>query len=398
MKHLKIHFFIVFSFVAFSAFAQDNQVILKEDFNDNTNNWLIEADQTRVFKIENGNYFIQNKLQYNSVTSRISRAIDVSRDFEIEAEISKEKGFNKKGFGLVWGREKSDYYGFYITGGGEFLILKWESGTREFIVGTQASEFINRENSSNTLKIKKEGDRLYYYVNDNVVQETEFFPFFGNELGFANGGKLSMNVNYLYVNYLDERETVDLVGDNMILNESFNDNSNSWPTGKIPRGTANLANGEYKLVNKSQKPMYAKIDLEIDHTKDFIIEANVLEINNDKDDSFCIMWGANMDTKEYYAFRINTFYGSYEYYRIRQKEIDKLLNITFSTAINKGERGKNNIKIKKSGKLYEFYINDKKVNDFRFQPFFGNHFGFINHFKHQIIVDDIAVRYLTPSF
>jgi hypothetical protein len=392
--------FLICAFCIFfnANFAQDNNYILNDDFDNNNNNWQIDADQTRIFKIEGGVYSIQNKLQYNSVSSRINREFDQNRDFLIECEITKTKGFNKKGFGLVWGREKTDYYGFYITGAGEFLVLKWEAGKREFIVGIQKSPQVKVEDSKNKLSIKKESNKQYFYINDSLVQVTDFFPFYGQEIGFANGGKLTMEVDYLRVKYLKEEVLVKPTRGNVVLDESFENNANEWPEGKIKGGNTDISNGKYFSVNKSNNPLYTYVNLEIDTDKDFVISSSIEEIVADKDDSYCIMWGADLKTNQYYAFRLNTFYGSYEYYRIREKEVDKLIDITFHSSILKNPGEKNKVVIKKIGKEYSFFINDVKVNDFRYQPVFGNDIGFINHFKHKIIIDDLIIQYITPSF
>jgi len=395
---MKFFTVIILLLLIINGVAQNNHIILQEEFNNNNNNWLIEADQTRILKLNNGAYSIQNKMEYNSVTSRINLPFNENRDFIIDCQITKKTGYNKKGYGLIWGRNKADYYGFYITGDGEFLVLKWEAGNRDFVVGMQMSEHIMKDDGTNKLSIQKMGNKQLYFINDSLVQTTDFLPFFGYEIGFANGGKLTMEVDYIHVKYIEEQISKPVITDNIILNETFENNQKSWPLGKIKGGLSDLREGNYCLTNKTNNPLYTAIVQEIDENKNFVISTHIIEYPGEKDDSYCIMWGADLSTNQYYAFRINTFYGSYEYYRIREKEVDKLIDYSFSSAIKTGKGESNKIDIKKVGNQYEFYINNSKINDFRYQPFFGDELGFITHFKHKIEVGSISVKYLSPSF
>ena len=392
---MKILTFTILLILSQLLVAQEYTDLLLEDFSDNSNNWITEADKSKVFAIENGKYTIQNKLQYNSVSTRINLEIDQNSDFQIETSLEKVKGY-----GLVWGRNKADYYGFYITGGGEYLVLKWENNQREFIIGQKPSSHINKQDTTNKLSIIKKGNKQGFYINDNLVEDLEFLPFFGNEIGFANGGKLTASIDYLHVKQIKKEKTVSkrIKSKDVILLENFEDNSNSWPEGKLQGGQAVIENNCYILENKNSKPFYTYIVAEIPKKENFFIETEIENIDGEEDDSYCISWGANDATNEYYAFRINSFYGSYEYYRIREGEIDKLIETSFTPYINKGKNVANTIIIKKIDNLLEFYVNDKKINDFRFQPFFGSKIGFVTHFEHKISVKNIDVKYIVRTF
>ncbi|MCK4664275.1 MAG: hypothetical protein KAT68_15510 [Bacteroidales bacterium] len=402
---MKNHYilFILFCFSFSIVVAQNNnsEIIFEEQFDDNKNNWITEADETKILKMENGKYFIKNKMQFNSLTTKISVDINQDENFEIVSKFNKVKGYDSKGYGIIWGRKESNYYGFYITGNGKYLILKWENGTREYLVSLIESDFINKGDTINKLSIKKINDNMQYLVNDNIVHELPFKPFFGNKIGFSNGGKMEIEVDNLIVYGSVKKQKVVEIKRNIkdaVLVESFNNNNNNWAVNNIKGGRGTIINNEYVLTSSNNKPIHVNIPVEFDKERDFLIETNVKSFDGDKDASFCISWGISESTKEYYAFRINTFYGSYEYYKIKNGDVVKLINTTFTPVINKGIDATNKIVIKKGNNKLEFYINDKIINDYRFQSFFGNKIGYIVHFKHNISVQDLMIKYLAPSF
>ncbi len=160
-----------------------------EDFSDESGGWSVGTSENTKRSISNGryelevispgNYFVANTIE-----------IDDEQDFEIEVNIRIFGG----GFaGVLWGGE--DRPGSIPTFHSLFYDADVASiGTIEF--GTESSYVFGDNISSafNRVVVRKIGSDYLYYLNDERIDNMEFFSLDGNEFGLSFGGETGVKV------------------------------------------------------------------------------------------------------------------------------------------------------------------------------------------------------------
>ena len=171
------------------------RVVLDDKFLDNKNNWSEYAKNKAMAFIKDSKYFIENKDKKKSFTRAKTIELNGKNDFEIEAIIEKIKGTNTWGFGIVWGMSNLDnYYMFVINGNGRYSYLKCFDDYFSKIIDFRDSKYINKNNSTNKLSIKKSNNKIKFFINDHYINEATFNDFFGNRIGFQVNSKMKVAV------------------------------------------------------------------------------------------------------------------------------------------------------------------------------------------------------------
>jgi hypothetical protein len=130
--------------------------------------------------------------------------IDETENFEIETSIKRISAAKKRyTYGIIYGSDRNNYYSFRINSKGAFKFQKYADGEYEQIIPLTKSEYIIKGiGRKNKLRINKEGDTVYLYVNDNFLVATPFESFFGNNIGFFIAREQKIAIDYLKVIYL----------------------------------------------------------------------------------------------------------------------------------------------------------------------------------------------------
>ncbi len=218
--------------------------VLTENFANNELNWFTVDDQECYINFENGKYIFHHKSESGNYATWISLPLTEGKAFSIETAISFLGGYEKNGFGLMWGHKTAltsdsksySYYYFVISASGKYVIRSYdqETGDVNVIQPWTDSAFINiGENSTNILKIVRfdeEVDKNFYFtINNQIVFSCISLPFFGFELGFIVFQNIKIGIDFFKVNYHE--------AENAII-------SNSDP--QIPEYTSNSNNPTFK--------------------------------------------------------------------------------------------------------------------------------------------------------
>jgi hypothetical protein len=84
-----------------------------------------------------------------------------------------------------------------INGNGQFQYTKDTLSIIKWI----ESPHINKANDVNKLSVKKVGENILFYINDNFIQKEKFERFNGNTIGFKLRGKLRIEIDNISVSY-----------------------------------------------------------------------------------------------------------------------------------------------------------------------------------------------------
>jgi len=208
---------------------------------------------------------------------------------------------------------------------------------------------------------------------------------------------LLQNSIYAQTNYSDYSE----YEKQLIFFDDFKNAENDWSIGTYGDGCrkTKIKNGYFKIESlcDNQFPYFWTNLVNIDETKDFEIEANIMFVYGEDSNSNSLVWGDGMidGTKFSYRYRfgisgngkymIDKYSGSWEYIK----------NWTKSSNINKGQYNKLTIRKIKDNNYY--FINNQFVHKSIFESFYGQRIGFQSSQNATIRIDYISVSYLSKE-
>lgn len=192
--------------IALKAYGQFSVKIINENFNSNMLRWDIKNTELSEMELSNGKYTISCKKEGTAITSVIEAPHLQFTNYRISASLSKLKGIDDNGFGLVWGsKDENNELEFVISGNGQFKIMKWEEGMKTDIVGWTYSMAINKwDFSKNDLMIESSENLLRFYINGTYVAASKDLAHLGNKIGFVLNEVMQVQVENLVVENLTE--------------------------------------------------------------------------------------------------------------------------------------------------------------------------------------------------
>ncbi len=179
-------------------------LIFHDDFSTNRNHWTIGDNTNSALTIVNGKYVLENKInQFAKFPLPIenSVAIDQTKNFSIETEITYLGGDANYPFGFFWGyKDARNLYEFGVLQNGKFYYGKSANGNWMGIVDKLSPNIAIGIGKTNKLAIKKRGERVEFYINDVYADSAKFEPFSQPAtLGFNLNFRQKIAVEYLKV-------------------------------------------------------------------------------------------------------------------------------------------------------------------------------------------------------
>jgi hypothetical protein len=250
-KKLKIIIILFYLITCFNnMWAQFSVKILNEDFSSNAMRWETRKDSSSEMEIKDGKYLLKNKLDGTALSSTIDMPNLQPENFRIIATISKNKGIDNNGFGLVWGaKDMNNDFEFVISSNGYFKILKWENGQKEDIIDWTYHSAINKwDFSRNELKIECTSEIMRFYINGTYVAATKYFKPVGQKIGFI-------------LNETMEIEAYNIIAENFTKNIS-EETKTGIPTIQIAKVELS-GNETFNVVKVGEK---ANLNIELSNT------------------------------------------------------------------------------------------------------------------------------------
>jgi len=376
----------------------DSGFHFSDQFNNNSNAWDETNDDKIGYKITNGKYYLEHKRTSKGYSTYDDVYVDTAKDFEIETKLDKISGVTNYSYGLLWGKNGNNSFRFYISSGGYYKIVRNVDSKEQVIKKWTKSSYLKKGNgSSNTLKVKKENDKYKFYANGYYLTESDYEPFYGSDMGFVLFNKQKIAVDYLRVKYLN---TTSPVVTNKILQlplrDNFSTNTNSWYITSSDKQSTTMSGGKLKIHRKQKGGTFVSRHANIDTTRDFIIETSIAKEIESATGMYGFTFGRKNSSNEY-SFLLSDV-GSYKFRKFDNDKYVSIIPFTSSSYIKSGAYQSNKIKIVKSGGLLRFYINDKYVNETKFEGFYGDYLGFTAYHNQKISVDYLDIRYKTNTY
>ena len=201
---------IICLFLTINTSAQEQKVILNENFDNNSNGWAIADYPEGKFEMKSGYYYFDHKMSGGSWVNGVPVNMPMDTDWEIETSIKTIKSIPLWTFGLVWGRDnKGNGYEFTINKEGDYSLEKQENYTPSNLSFQKwmKSDNVKKGNGVvNILKIVKKGEEMTFYINGKKEVSLPYQKFFGNIIGFKINRSQKIAVDYLTVRIADTGE------------------------------------------------------------------------------------------------------------------------------------------------------------------------------------------------
>lgn len=376
----------------------DSNFFFSDQFNDNKNSWDQSNDANIHYKIANGKYYVEHKRTTKGYSTYDDIYVDTNKDFEIETKIDKISGVTNYAYGLMWGKKAGSSFRFYISSGGYYKIVRNVDSKEQIIKKWTKTSYVNTGNGkSNVLKVKKESDQYKFYINGNYVSQSDYEPFYGEDMGYVVFNKQKIAVDYLRIKYLN---TTSPIVTNKVLQvplyDGFSSNTNSWYLSSSEKQTTTMSGGKLTIHRKEKGGTFVSRHANIDTSRDFIIETSIAKQIESATGMYGFTFGRKNSSNEY-SFLLSDV-GSYKFRKFDNDKYATIIPFTSSSHIKSGAFQYNKIKIVKSGKLLRFYINDQYVNETAFEGFFGDYLGFTAYHNQKIAIDYLSIKYQTSSY
>ncbi|MCB9267734.1 MAG: hypothetical protein H6558_22140 [Lewinellaceae bacterium] len=185
----------------------EKEIFLLDQFEDNGRGWATGNTGDYSMSVNGGLYTIVNKTADKQWNTSQDIAIDVSRNFDLTAELKISRTTApEKSCGLLLGAPASDreYLNLLISGHGNFAVSRTVSGQREILKDWSDTPALNDPYDWATLTIRKYEDLFYYFINYEYTGFTSpALPSLDARIGFSLGGTAMMEVEYVILIYLD---------------------------------------------------------------------------------------------------------------------------------------------------------------------------------------------------
>jgi len=170
----------------------------KDQFNNNANKWETYDMTMAAARIEDGKYYIQNKLTGSETLILHHADFPLDKRIAIEAVIKViKKDKNNYTYGFVIGaKDPSNYYALLVSGDNRYSVRKHHKGVSEELIAGDPGDGIILADSFNTLKIEIQGQKMLFFINGHRVAEVPDLTLFGKRIGFLVGGKSEIAVDY----------------------------------------------------------------------------------------------------------------------------------------------------------------------------------------------------------
>lgn len=375
----------------------NGKTIFYDSFTNNKSNWASKNAEDIVYKFSNGKYYMQHTSSSGGYSSTIEKKFNQNQNFTIETKIDKISGETDYAYGIMFGKSGNNSYRFLISATGYYKYSRYVDNKEEKIIKWTKSEFINKNNgSSNVLKIKRKGNRILFFINNDYVNESSFESFYGYYIGYLLYNKQKIGIDYLKIEKGDninnnKKNIANNKAIELPLAEDFSDNSKGWNVQNNNKYASKVEGGKFKLERKVKGGLFFQKEINIDTKKNFSIEAALTKTTGASNLTYGITFGRKNSSNEYSFFISNA--GQYKYRKFDNDKYKSLIDWTDASMLNTSNGDTNVIKIVKTNNLLRFYINGSYVNEYQFEEFFGNQFGFTLYDAQKVNVEYVNIKY-----
>jgi hypothetical protein len=338
------------------------EVLFEENFSNNQNYWPVENSSGKKLIVDDG-YTIYNKDFFQK--SWINNITKDHDNLEIEVELQRLSGKENNAMNVLFGLDPSGekYLTFGISGDGQYLVSSY-TGTWKNLIDWTPSSHIRTGTGVNTIKVVKEGNVFFFYINDNYVNEIESSEWYGTSIGFGVNAGIETKIKRVLVT----SRVLDAVDDSILIEDEFEDNHNNWYEIEGDGLLLKVRNGEYEMYSRDQYYKTWQNSLFENEEQNFEIESEMRRDSGIENNIYGILFGMDSSGSNFYHFGVsaNGYYAVFKYDGSWVNEIAW----TKSSFINNGKEP-NHLRLRRVNNEVLFYINDNYIGKITNYDSFG---------------------------
>lgn len=173
------------------------EIIIHDNLISSSKEWSTEKDADHKLEKIGGNYSIDRIKNSSTSVPVVAANLDNNvQDWLIEADTTWISGVDNVGYGIIFGREKGNYFSFDIAADGNYSFSKYVDWNYEKKIGWTRNDAI-KVHGENRITIKKVGKQFTFYINGTAVDSCPAEPLFGKYFGF----KVTNNQKVIFRNF-----------------------------------------------------------------------------------------------------------------------------------------------------------------------------------------------------
>lgn len=184
-----------------SALMAQNQVIFRDDFDDNKNVWSLKSETEYGSAISSGTFNLHLKKEAWTWYVYATCPIDPNKAFSIQTEFRFTTGASSAHFGLAWNvADNNSNLVFEVSKGGQYAYYEKKAGTVKYIKEWTASGKTIALNEDHTLMVKYSGSEYQFYLDNQLLFSSPYIRINNqNYVGYFIENKINASINYLEV-------------------------------------------------------------------------------------------------------------------------------------------------------------------------------------------------------
>lgn len=187
------------------ATSASGQVIYSNDF-DSVKDWdrITGSVYLTDVALSDGMLLLNPEKKDDWFTRTNAITIDTRKNFRIETRMGVASDYSESvWYGIEFGKQLQLMLIVRSTGTGEFVFREYKKEYVKHIDYTRSSAIEVAAGKMNRLRIDKINDEYLFYINNQLVGQTSFVPFSGDQIGFKASSKAAVAVDYLQISYIN---------------------------------------------------------------------------------------------------------------------------------------------------------------------------------------------------
>lgn len=345
-----------------------SDVILEENFADNSNNWDIGSKESSESVIEDGKLKVKSQIPAEGYSHTFFTPPVSAENVDISVDIEFSDGAPENGVAGVVCQYKDDdnYIWVAINRDWGYTIQKQVNKEWTTLVRWTISALIHQESGvANHLRVVCNDGHIALFINDGLVADTVDTSLSGGSFRLDAASRAenmddTTPISMSFSNLVAHEPQAWEAPAGILLSDSFDNNSNAWNiydkdeygrSSQIQDGQLILRfENENSNVEKGLPVQVSNVDMSFDAT----IKEGAL---SDASYGATCRKTYSGDQSSYYEFEINN--GGYRLEKNTAGAWETMVDWTNSTAIKSGIGETNRVRVVCSGSTLELYANDQ---------------------------------------
>lgn len=172
------------------------KILFRDDFDTDMNQWKSYHDNEVFLDVRDGKLIFESRKE-KVVTSWNYLRRYREGNYRISTEITRQSGPEANDGGLALKNPAGVECYLGILGNSRYVITAYDPDENKNILRTGSGSFIHPQNIPNKLRIELGKRKVYFFVNDHLLEEIDDFSLEGFWIGFRVAPQIRIQVDYI---------------------------------------------------------------------------------------------------------------------------------------------------------------------------------------------------------